>query len=219
MYLPAGLDPKAIINYLSSDPGPCTDFQIRVGNSGGNKNSRRIKCRQGRKGNKCRAIHQSTTTTLPTSTDDVCKFGLPMYHDAELDRWYFRQNTTTCWTHNGHPPVPRELQYDSVRYVPEETLKTAQDLLTQLIPTSVVGKYIETVSGKSLSEGSIDHLRKLVLDKKHDVAKDNDDTTAQKLLRLLERTPGMSYVTYTGKLPFFRIVRKNIRDSILLTLF
>jgi hypothetical protein len=61
-----------------------------------------------------------------------------------------------------------------------------------------VGKYIETVSGKYLSEGSIDHLRKLVLDKKHDVAKDSDDTTAQKLLRLLERTPGMSYVTYTG---------------------
>lgn len=187
------------MNYLNAEHGPCTDFQLRAGSTGKNKSARRIKCRQGRVGNQSIATQHATTTSLPTCTADTCPFAFTVYHDTELDQWYFRQNSGKCWRHIGHPPVPREMQYDSIRYVPEDTLKTAQDLLMQLIPPSIVTRYIETASGKSLSDSSINHLRKLVLDKKHGVSQGSDETTAEKLLKILEETPGMSYITYTGK--------------------
>jgi hypothetical protein len=136
---------------------------------------------------------------LPTTACETCKFSFTINKDPDLQRWYIRKNNNNCWSHCGHTRLPRELQYDTVRQVPEETLKTAQDLLSQLIPVSIVGQYIETESGNKLSEGSLKALRSTVLKHKHGTTSNSSESTALKLINILDNTAGMSYVTYTGE--------------------
>jgi hypothetical protein len=172
--------------------GPCTDFQLRVGKYGKNQNSRRINCLRGRATRTSRGSKEKTSTTqLPTTASETCKFSFTINKDPDLQRWYIRKNNNNCWIHCGHTRLPRDLQYDTVRQVPEDTLKTAQDLLSQLIPVSIVGQYIETESLKA--------LRFTVLKNKHGTSINSNESTAVKLINILENTAGMSYVTYTGE--------------------
>jgi len=105
-----------------------------------------------------------------------------------LDRWYVHQHNKHCWAHCGHPCLPRELQYDRIRDVPEETLETAKALLSQLIPYSIVGQYIETEAGATLTPGSLAWLRQTVLEENYSDGGDKNQSTAQKLISILDST-------------------------------
>ena len=123
-----------------------------------------------------------SATQLPTSHDEKCTFSFTINRDVHLDQWYVRQQNKHCWAHWGHPCQPRELQYDIIRDVPEETLETAKALLSQLIPYSIVGQYIETEAGATLTPGSLAQLRQTVLEEKHSDGGDKNQSTAQKLI-------------------------------------
>jgi hypothetical protein len=80
-----------------------------------------------------------SATQFPTSHDEERTFSFTINRDIDLDRWYASQHNNHCWAHRGHPRLPRELQYDRTRDVPEETLETAKALLSELIHYSIVG--------------------------------------------------------------------------------
>ena len=117
---------------------------MRCDGYGGNINSRRLICRRGRLAKRSVGAVKMSATQLPTSADEKCTFSFTTYRDVDLDRWYVRQYNSHCWAHQGHPRLPRQLQYDTIQQVREETLETAKELLSQLIPYSVVCQYIET---------------------------------------------------------------------------
>ena len=101
----------------------------------------------------------------------------------------------------------RQFQEDKVCTVPPEILKIASSLLEKLVPPPIVGQYIHNESGLMLSNLSLQYLRKCVLSKKHGV--NDDESTAQKLIKLLESDKRVSYVMYTGENchTFFRFFR------------
>ena len=157
LYFADQLDPVAIVNELNT--GPCTDFQLRVGKYGKNKDSRKLLCHRGRQSRKARGSNTKTSTVLPTSKDEQCSFSFTINRDTTLDRWFIRKSNNHCWEHCGHIRVHRDLQYDTIRQVPKDTLETAQSLINCLIPPSIVGPYIEHDSGKTLSVNSLNWLR------------------------------------------------------------
>jgi hypothetical protein len=120
-----------------------------------------------------------------------------VYHDQESDRFFLRQSAGFCWKHNDHPPISRDLQEDRLRNIPDETLQVASELLKKLVPPSMVQKYINTDTGLSPSDSSIEYLRNLVLIDKHGTS--TNDSLAQKLITMLDNTKGVSYVTLTGE--------------------
>ena len=187
---------------MNQADGPTSECVLKVGKNSPNNSlhSTRIICQRGRVANKTTAKKKKSTTILPTNPDHVCNFYFIVYKEKDGDRWFVRQNSPACWTHRYHPPRERRYRIDNLNVLPDETKKTAEALLDSLIPASIVKLYITTTSGLKLSDDSIQHLRKLVLDKKYSL--DSDSTTAQKLLQILESTPGMSFVTYTGKHQF-----------------
>ena len=210
LYFADQLDPVSIVQDLNS--GPCTEFQLRVGKTGKNKDSRRLTCHRGRTSRKARGSNTKTTTDLPTSEDEKCSFSFTINRDRELDRWFIRKSNNHCWEHCGHIRVHRDLQYDTIRQVPLETLETAQALLHRLIPPSIIGQYIEHECNKTLSSNSLKWLRYTVLREKHAGKGDANESTAQKLINMLENTKGMAYVTYTGKALFASIACNLLRN-------
>jgi hypothetical protein len=155
-----------------------------------------------------------SATQLPTSHDEKCTFSFTINRDIDLDRWYVCQHNNHYWAHRGHPRLPCELQYDRICDVPEETLETAKALLSQLIPYSIVGQYIETEAGATLTPGSLAWLCHTVFVEKHAGEGDKNQSTAQKMISILDSTEGMAYVTYTGK-PFHLFCGNKHTASIL----
>jgi len=141
-------------------------------------------------------MKKKSTTILPTSSDHLCKFYFIVYKEKDGDRWFVRQNSPACWSHSYHPPRERRYRVDNLNVLPDDTKETAAALLDSLIPASMVNLYIKTTSGLRLLDNPIQHLRKLVLDKKYNLQ--NESTTAQKLMQILESSKDMHYVTYTG---------------------
>jgi hypothetical protein len=78
-------------------------------------------------------------------------------------------------------------------------MDTDKELLSQLIPYSIVGQYIETEAGATLTPGSLAWLRQTVLRDKHEDWGTTTGTAAQKLINILDNMEGMAYVTYTGE--------------------
>ena len=202
------MKPKDIVHMLNQADGPCQDFQVRAGSSV--RSLRYITCQRGRKFRQSKPTQLKTSTCLPTSQECVCNFQFAIYHDKELDRYYVRQHGNSNWSHNDHPPVHRPFQEDKVSTVPQETLKVASELLEKLVPPPIVRIYIQTQSDLSLSKDALYYLRKCVLSKKHSV--NNDESTAQKLIKLLDSEKNVSYVMYTGECckTFFRFFRQNL---------
>ena len=206
LYFRAGHSPNDIVDHLNNHS--CNDFAMCNDGYGKNKNSRRLICRRGRVARTSKGTTKMSATQLPTSHDEKCTFSFTINRDVHLDRWYVRQHNKHCWAHWGHPCQPRELQYDRIRDIPEETLETAKALLSQLIPYSIVGQYIETEAGATLTPGSLAWLRQTVLEENYSDGSDKNQSTAQKLILILDSTEGMAYVTYTGK-PLQHFCRNN----------
>ena len=187
-----------IVNKLNESNGPCDTFELRVGTSTGvNNGSMRIICQRGRKCNKTKSTKNKTSTSFAASTAEKCSFYFTIHKDTELNRWYIRKSSGFCWCHKGHPPMLRKHRETTIRSVPDDVLKTAEVLLENLVPPKMVDIFINSTTGLTLSDASMQHMRKLVLDSKYKL--DADETTAQKLVKILDRTPGVTYVTYTGE--------------------
>ena len=183
---------------LNQVDGPTSQCVLKVGNGKTyTMHSKRIQCQRARVAEKSTAVKKKSTTVFPTNPDHVCSFYFMVYKEKNGDRWFVRQNSQACWTHSYHPPRERRYRVDNLNVLPDDTRETAEALLENLIPASIVNMYIKTTSGLRLSDDSIQHLRKLVLDKKYNLQ--SESTTAQKLLQILDSSEGMVYVTYTGE--------------------
>lgn len=206
MYFERDATPADIVHMLNQANGPCKNFQVRAGSSVNDK-LRYIICQRGRLYRQKKPTQLKTSTCLPTSQECKCGFHFTIFHDKEQNRCFLRQYGSFNWNHNGHPPVIRDLQEDKVSTVPQETLQIASDLLKKLVPPSIVKKYIQSDSNLSLSDDALQYLRTCVLNEKHGV--NNNESTAQKLIKYLDSNKHVSYVMYTGVyeeyfLPFFR---------------
>lgn len=139
---------------------------------------------------------RKSSTSYPTTDMERCQFHFKVYQDINTKQCFLRQSSGFCWSHNDHPQISRELQVDRLRNIPEESLHTAKELLNRLVPPAVVQKYLNIEDGLSLSSSSIEYLRSLVLCNKHGTC--TDESAAQKLIKVLDGTKGVSYVTLTG---------------------
>jgi hypothetical protein len=193
-YFKASLSPSNIVLLLNNNS--CHDFTMCNYGYVGNKNSRRLICRQGHLAKRSVGAAKMSATQLPTSADEKCTSSFTLI--TGMLTWYVCQYNSHYWAHRGHPCLPCELQYDTIPQIPKETLEIAKELLSQLIPYSVVGQYIETEAGATLTPGSLAWLRQTVLRDKHGDGGATNGTTAQKLINVLDSTKGMAYVTYTG---------------------
>lgn len=205
LYFNSNLDIKGVIQLFNQTDGPCPNFQLRIGKSYFISNKtvkvQILTCRRGRvykeaSKNDDEKKQRNTSTSYPTSEEERCKFYFNVYQDTTSERYFIRQNSGFCWSHNDHPPISREFQEDRLANVPEAPLQIASELLKRLVPTAIVSKYLNTETGLSLNSSSIEYLRSLVLRDKHGTT--SDETTAQKLIKMLDSNKGVSYVTLTG---------------------
>ena len=126
-----------------------------------------------------------------------------MNYDKDSNCWYIRQCSSFNWVHTGHSPVLRDFRDNRLSNIPSATLDTASELLKSQLPPAAVSKFIESDCGQTLSEDSLQYLRKLVLKKEHGTT--DDQSSGQRLIQILDSTEGVSYVTYTGKTLFAKI--------------
>jgi hypothetical protein len=205
LYFVKDLSIGDIIQQLNKADGPCQNFQLRKGQSYRWSNKtvmvHTLICQRGRmfteQSTKSENKKQRrTTTSFPLTQDERCKFQIKIYHDMKSNRFFLRRSSGSCWHHNDHPPISRDLQEDRLRNIPEESLQVASELLRQLVPPSMVQKYINADTGLSPSSSSLEYLRNLVLTDKHGTS--TDESLAQKLINMLDNTEGVSYVTLTG---------------------
>ena len=206
MYFEPQAQPKDIVRMLNQADGPCKNFQVRAG-SGSSGMLRYITCQRGRLFRQYTPTKMKTSTCLPISQECKCGFHFTIFHDKEQNRCFIRQYGSFNWTHNGHPPVIRDLQEDKVSTVPQETLKIASDLLTKLVPPSIVKKYIQSESNLRLSDDALQYLRTCVLNEKHGV--NNNESTAQKLFFGAKKIPRLAF---GAKFP--RLDKSVIRNNI-----
>ena len=219
LYFDVGKEVRDIVKSLNQVGSQSSNFILKVGRKNHySLTSQKIICQRGRTADKSEATKQQTTTTLPISSKHRCTFFFTVYKEKDGDRWFVKKHSPACWTHTYHPPRERRFCYDNLNVLPEDTRETAEALLDSLVPASIVKLYVSTTSGLRLSDDSIQHLRKLVLDKKYNL--ERDSSTAQKLLTILDSTDGMSYVTYTGKYCYlYGYIIQSLSRYIHLTLF
>lgn len=204
MYFRSGLEVKDIIQQLNQPDGPCLNFQLRKGpafRSSNNVMVHTLNCQRGRVFKQAtkddNKKHRKTNTSFPVTEEERCRFHIKLYEDQNSNQCFLRRSSGFCWSHNNHPAVSRELQEDRVANIPEEPLYIARELLKKLVPPSTVVKYLNVESGLSLSTSAIEWLRNTVIRSKHGTTM--DETSAQKLIKLLDNTEGMHYVTLTGQ--------------------
>ena len=92
--------------------------------------------------------------------------------------------------------MPIEYTENSVHNIPQPTLKTVTKLIEGYASTSIINLVLHCEGKKMLSPDSLKQLRKTVLNRK--VMRGGAESSANCLLRILDRTPGLRYFVLTG---------------------
>ena len=126
--------------------------------------------------------------------DEKCRFSVTAYFESSTKRFFIRVNGGRNFVHIGHTPVGREVSNAPLSNIPRPTLDTVKKLLEANVPTNMINSLLVVMENETLSVSSLKHLRKLVLQNKHDIQP--KESTGTTLIKLLEKKPGCEFVYY-----------------------
>jgi hypothetical protein len=175
-------------------------------NKGWLRDSERIeyKCHRHRqyKDNRKKNKSKESSTTRPVQKDHLCPFGFPVIWDDDKEL-FFIKGGLGCPSHKHHlPKEPVEVRR-GMGFQDEEQCQISIDLFASGADAATVRNYHLETCGDLLADGSLDYLRRTAMklqekawactvgENMTDI--DTNLTEAQKLLQLLQATPGVSY--------------------------
>ena len=148
-----------------------------------------------RTGKKVRQRRQSAS---PALGEPKCGFRMNVYYDAKEGCMFVRKHSSPKLMHTGHTMIPPEVMTTNASNLPRTALQLAKTLIEKHVSASLLNIILHAQGVRQLSNNSLKHLRHTVLNKKLD--KLDPGSKADRLVQLLEETPGCRYCVLTGSI-------------------